>query len=190
MARVLVIYQSKYGQTEKIASFIAGQLKSAGFMTDMLNVQRPRTVSLNDYDGFILGGALYSRRFPKKLSKWISENVDGLNKRPSAFFAVCLAVMQKEPKVREDLEHILGKFLRQNNWSPDRHRVFAGALSYTKYGWVMKQVMKLISRSSHGATDTSRDQEYTDWSEVSQFVKDFVRILPSAPPPKSEYVEL
>ena len=51
--------------------------------------------------------------------------------------------------------------------------VFAGALMYTEYNWLVRMVMKSIARHEGGSTDTSHDTEYTDWTEVDHFAEAF-----------------
>jgi menaquinone-dependent protoporphyrinogen oxidase len=47
--------------------------------------------------------------------------------------------------------------------------VFAGALLYSKYGFVDKFMIRLIMKITGGETDTSKDIEYTDWHKVDDF---------------------
>jgi menaquinone-dependent protoporphyrinogen IX oxidase len=51
--------------------------------------------------------------------------------------------------------------------------VFAGALAYSKYNFLVKWWMKRIAKKSGGETDTSKDYEYTNWNDVSRFAEDF-----------------
>jgi menaquinone-dependent protoporphyrinogen oxidase len=44
--------------------------------------------------------------------------------------------------------------------------------------------MKMIVSFSGGETDSSRDYEYTDWSAVERFARDFARRI--APQPEQE----
>ncbi len=49
----------------------------------------------------------------------------------------------------------------------------AGALLYTKYNLLMRWIMKRIAAKAGGATDTSRDYDYTDWTDLEVFAGDF-----------------
>ena len=69
------------------------------------------------------------------------------------------------------------ELVRNTGWQPKSAATFAGALSYTKYGWLTRLVMKLIARAAHHATDTSRDHEYTDWNQVDRFALEFLTRL-------------
>jgi menaquinone-dependent protoporphyrinogen oxidase len=52
-------------------------------------------------------------------------------------------------------------------------------MAFTKYPWWLRWIMKRISRSQGGPTDTSRDHELTDWIAVEQFAADFAGALSS-----------
>jgi menaquinone-dependent protoporphyrinogen oxidase len=43
--------------------------------------------------------------------------------------------------------------------------------------------MKRITRKAGGDTDTSRDYEYTDWSDLRTFAEDFGRRVPGRASP-------
>jgi menaquinone-dependent protoporphyrinogen oxidase len=177
VARVLIVYESKYGQTEKIAKFLYSRLLGQGHSVNLMNLGAKDFRPPTDYDGIIVGAGIYMQRYPKNLEKWVQTYYPTLSQRSTAFFSVCMAVLDKNLKVQRDLQRIANKFFDKTNWHPKRREVFAGALNYSKYGWVTKQLMGLISRASRGDYDTSRDYEYTNWSEVAQFSDDFLSSL-------------
>ena len=115
----------------------------------------------------------------KKIVEFVTQNLDALQKRPSAFFSVSLtAVGTEDPdKDRSDLERLLAEFSAQTDWHPDTVGVFAGALRYSQYNPIVRFVMKRIAGRHGGETDTSRDYEYTDWEGVTRFVKTFLGML-------------
>jgi menaquinone-dependent protoporphyrinogen oxidase len=100
-----------------------------------------------------------------------------LNEKPTAFLSVCLAVLQEEPKVQQDLSGIIGRFLTVTGWRPTVTKPVAGALLYTRYNPIKRWVMKRIVRKAGGDTDTSRDYEYTDWSDLRAFADEFGELV-------------
>ena len=70
-------------------------------------------------------------------------------------------------------EHTLAlELLTETGWRPGQVTILAGRLAYTKYGWLMRWVMKRIARKAALAIDTSRDHEYTNWDEVGRLADD------------------
>ena len=95
--------------------------------------------------------------------------------------SVCLGVLQKDPKVQQDLQAILDRFVARTGWRPTVVKLVAGALPYTRYGWVQRLVMRRIVAKAGGDTDTHRDYEYTDWNDLRHFAADFGLRLPASP---------
>ena len=60
-------------------------------------------------------------------------------------------------------------------------KIVAGALLYTHYNFFVRWLMKRIVANAGGDTDTSKDYEYTDWSDVRAFAADFGRRAVAAP---------
>ena len=52
----------------------------------------------------------------------------------------------------------------------------AGALPYTRYGWIKRMMMRRIVAKAGGDTDTSRDYEYTDWNDLRVSSRDFAEL--------------
>lgn len=117
--------------------------------------------------------------------KYVSE----LSCRPSAFFSVSGAAIESEELAyREYVE----TFIKKNSWNPDLAVVFAGAIKFTQYSWLKRQVVKYLTSSinskgkfyyqltfSEKPSDTSRDYEFTDWENVEEFAEVFGRLVRS-----------
>ncbi|MEK2645626.1 flavodoxin domain-containing protein [Bdellovibrio sp. BCCA] len=181
MARVLIVYESKYGQTQKIAQYIANKIRNTGIETDILEDHQKEIVGLAKYDGVIVGGAVYARGFPHKLQEWAHRHADVLNETTSAFFSVCLGILENTPKAKKEEREIVQGFFKKTGWCPQQWRIFAGGLKYSKYNWFIKNIMKRIAKQEGSDTDTARDYEYTNWQDVDEFVNDFLVALKTAP---------
>ena len=132
MKSVLILYDTIEGQTEKIAMSIADKLKSEGHWVKV-STPNEMTLPLDAYEAIIVGGPLHMQRYPKHLQNWVAENAKHLKKKKSAFFSVCLGILQKDdPKVQKAEMKIAKDFLRKHKWHPDILEIFAGALVYTK----------------------------------------------------------
>jgi len=55
MAKVLVAYYSKTGNTERMAELVAEGVRSAGAEVDLVQADQVDVAHLGDYDGFALG---------------------------------------------------------------------------------------------------------------------------------------
>jgi hypothetical protein len=54
---------------------------------------------------------------------------------------------------------------------------FAGRLAYTQYGPIKRLILRLIAQREGGSTDTRRDHELTDWTDVARFAETWHRRL-------------
>lgn len=174
MAKVLIIYGTTYGQTAKICDFIGNELKKLTHSADVFDSETiPQWVVPDDYDAVIVGASVISRGFQRHLKKWVKKNSTLLTKKPSAFFSVCLGILQVDEAVKQEEIKLVKELFFRTNWYPQLWTIFAGSLIYTKYNWIVRQVMRRISRKAGGETDMSHDYEYTNWDEVRKFTLDF-----------------
>lgn len=175
MARVLVLYASKTGQTAKIAERMAQQVRDKGHNVDCLEVGRlPHDFNLDAYDRMLIGAPIRMMKFPRPVARFVRRNRETLVAHKAGFFAVCMAAAASNPDTRKDLEKWVRSFISETGWQPAKLGVFAGALMYTKYDFITRMIMKKISQTEGRSTDTSRDHEYTDWEEVTKFTNEFL----------------
>ncbi|QEG20434.1 flavodoxin domain-containing protein [Mariniblastus fucicola] len=165
----LIIYSSKYGQTEKIAWRIA---KAIGHERDSVKVMNARDAldleSLSAFDHIILGSPIYAHRHSKQIAKFIKRFRDSLETMDTAFFSVSASAAGGEEQ-KADATTCMDKFLSIAGFEPTRKTIFAGGLPYRRYNWLTRMVMKWIAGRAGGDTDTSQNYEYTDWDHVESF---------------------
>jgi len=170
MSRILVLYETVDGQTRRIAERMANELSSPGNRVDFYAAAEiPRSVRADLYDLAVIGAPVHRGRYPKTLTAWVKRQAGLLNRMPSAFFSVSLGILQDDPPVRADIARILMSFFRDTGWNPRWFRNFAGALAYSRYGWLKRRLLHWISLKAGRPTDLYRDHDYTDWSAVKDF---------------------
>lgn len=169
MARILIVYGSFDGQTQRIAERIARVLEAAGYPVTLREAGHPAAAGdIAAHDAVVIGGAVRVGRFPRSLERLVRENAAVIALRPNAFFSVCMAA--RDPVRGADVARgYADKLLRSARWNPQATASFAGALVYTRYNPLTRFVMRLISKANGGDTDTSHDYEYTDWAAVERF---------------------
>lgn len=179
MARVLVLYGSSEGQTATIAERIGDVLDAAGHETTLLHANHlPPEFALANYDAVVVGASIHVGRHQSYVTEFVRANADELNELPSAFFSVSLTAAEGTEESEATVATLIEEFLAATEWEPELSLAVAGALTYSKYGFLKRLVMKRIARKSGGETDTSRDYEYTDWDEVEAFAAEFATMLP------------
>jgi len=100
MEKTLIIYESKYGTTEKIAKYLSMVLGPAKYS---------RTEELSngeDFDFIVIGSPIYSGKPHHKICEFIENNLDWLKQKPVALFCTSLS-----PKDGDDNLELLSKML-------------------------------------------------------------------------------
>lgn len=170
----LIIYHSKYGQTEKISHRIAAGLETNRFSVVTHNIDYlDQSISFGDYDLVVIGAPIYATKHSKLLARFIRKHNDDLQSPTTAFFSVSLSA-GGDPGQKDDARRCMEEFLAKTNWNPHVQKTFAGSLPYLEYGWFTRFMMKWIVKKSGGDTDTSKNYEYTDWKRVDRFADELV----------------
>jgi menaquinone-dependent protoporphyrinogen oxidase len=181
MARILIVYASTHGQTAKIAGALADALRRLPAAVDVFDA-RTASCRPHDYDGIIVAASVHAGGYQKTIRRWAKSYASVLNSKQTAFVSVCLAVLQHDPKVRQELDAIVTRFTGDVGWTPTVVKFVAGALLYTRYNWFVRRLMKRIVAKAGGDTDTTRDYEYTDWKDLRDFAERFGRRITAAAP--------
>ncbi len=178
---ILVVYATTQGQTAKVARFVTDELRLAGAEVDCLEAGAadPRP---EEYDAVIVAASIHVSAFQRPVEQWVRRHAAVLRQRPTLFLAVCLAVLQQDPKAQAELREIVARFERKTGWTPAELQFIPGALRYSAYGWLTRLVMKRIAARAGGGTDTSRDYEYTDWADLRVLALGFLAALREGAP--------
>ena len=170
MPRVLIVYASTHKQTEKIAFRISDQLSRRGLQVSSYDIMTiPEKIDFNLYDALIVGAPVRMQNYSEKLRVWVKNSVPYFFAKPTAFFSVCLGIMDPRVATQRQERKIVSEFLQSVRWSPDQTRIFAGALMYSKYNFFLKLMMWWIAWRSGSKTSIFVDQEFTNWNDVKKF---------------------
>ena len=75
MAKILVCYYSKTGNTEKMAQTIADEMKTQDFIVDLKRVEEIKVDELLNYDCIILGSPTYYGSMAWPIKKLLDDSV-------------------------------------------------------------------------------------------------------------------
>ena len=181
MAHVLLVFESRYGSTRRLAERIAAHLKADGNQVT-LRTTRLAPPALRDADAVIIAAPVYLARHPRELLRFVRRHAAWLAERPSAFVSVSGALGGQWPDGPVEARRYVEHFLEATRWQPDLVLTAAGAIAYTRYGPLTRWFMRHASAWTGRSTDTSRDHELTNWSDVDRFAATFAGLL-SGPGP-------
>ena len=185
MARVLVVYASRNGQTGKVARCIAATIREQGHLATIADAaDLPKGLDFRDFRAVVVGSPVIAGGYCRPVVRFIQKHRAELQRVPSVFFSVGLAMLSRTSDGRAQTMRLVEKLLARTGWRPEQVELIAGALPYTRYGALTRWVMRRIVAKAGGDIDVTRDYEYTDWSAVDRFAARFVNIyLPPPVPP-------
>lgn len=177
--KVVVFFATTNGQTQRIAERIAATLREREVSSDAFDVESAegRSIDWKGVDGVLLGASLYRGKYQRRAVEFARTHRDALNSRPSGFFGVSLSAASQNPEEVEAAGQLAQRFAEKAGWKPTRIASFAGALAYTRYGFLIRFIMRRIARKEGAPTDTSRDYELTDWAEVERFASEMAEAV-------------
>lgn len=181
MTKIMIVYSSGEGQTQKIAAFIKEKISVHKYSVEVFDCEKLNSyMPLFDYDGFLIGASVHRGSFSNRIQDWVIENRFFVKNKPSAFFSVCLGILEKGNDALITEGNIVNDFFEKTGWYPSLWRIFAGALKYSKYNWFLKRIIKRIAMKAGFSSDLNHDYEFTDWKDVEIFVDQFLDEVVSA----------
>lgn len=85
--KLLIVYASKYGSTAEIADVIGKELRKRSHQVTVTVVDKvDEADSPENFDGFVIGSAVYAGSWLKKAATFLQHNKDLLASRPVWFF--------------------------------------------------------------------------------------------------------
>jgi menaquinone-dependent protoporphyrinogen oxidase len=192
MKPVLILYATREGHTRRVAEHLVGSLRGRGIAAETVDAAHiPNGFSLSRYCAAVIAASVHCGVHEREIIRFVKDHVEALNRMPAALLSVSLseagAEDRKSPLARRvqaaaDVQRMIDALLKETGWRPGRIKAVAGALLFTKYNFLLRFVMKRISRQAGGATDTSKDHEYTDWKALDIFIDEFVQAIPTHEP--------
>jgi menaquinone-dependent protoporphyrinogen oxidase len=123
--RILVAYATKHRSTREVAETIAESLRECGHEVSCRPAGEVR--ALDDYEGVVLGGALYAGRWHRDAVRFLARHRRALAALPLAVFAMGPKTLDESDIAasRAQLDAALAKV---PELAPDRAAVFGGVV--------------------------------------------------------------
>lgn len=169
MAKILIIYSTTDGQTEKISLRLQKVIEEEGdHQVSICSVTNSAHLDLALFDKIVIGASIRYGTHNPLVGEFIDKNKALLDSKPNAFFSVNV-VARKAEKSCPEANPYLQKFLKRIAWRPRELAVFAGKIDYPRYRFIDRLMIRLIMWMTKGPTDPKAVVEFTDWQQVKEF---------------------
>ena len=156
--KILIIYQTHSGTTEKATEFLAEKL---GTEATIVNLKKGKVPPLDDYNKVIIGGSIRASNIQKGIKKYIAANIEALKDKDIGLYLCCM----------EEGENALKQF---NDSYPEELRsiakatgFFGGEFNLEKLNFLEKGIIKKVA----GVTESVSKMNY---EAIEQFALDIM----------------
>jgi menaquinone-dependent protoporphyrinogen oxidase len=170
MASILLIYSTVDGHTRGIAERMRASWSSAGHQVTLTSLDEDPDPDPAPFDHVVIGASIRYGKHRPNVAEYVNRHAESLQGRPGAFFTVNL-VARKPGRNDRETNPYLRKFLASVRWAPDPVAAFAGKLNYPSYGFLDRQVIRLIMWITKGPTESTAVVDFTDWQAVEDFAR-------------------
>ncbi len=176
--KVLIVYASTEGQTQKIATELLNFIKSETTSCDLLNAGDGFRLPVGSYDAFVLAASIHHSEHQSSMFHFIQDNKDLLNQKPCCFLSVSLSAALPDALHQQEAKSYLNTFLEHTGLQPRMSLCVAGALRYQEMDYFRRELARTILLRTMGTTDVdlSRDYEFTDYEEVYSLIETFLPV--------------
>ena len=168
MSKILIIYSTTDGQTERICQQLQYVVQQHTHQVTVVPIQDADLTDLAGFDKIVVGASIRYGKHSPLVFDFVRRHEILLNSKATAFFTVNV-VARKPEKNRPDTNPYMLKFLKKVGWKPARLGVFAGKINYPALGWGDRNIIRFIMWMTKGPTDPTGVFEFTDWNQVDAF---------------------
>lgn len=183
--KAAVFFATREGQTRKIADRLVADFRMHELAVDLHDVKALHSpVDWPHYAVACVAASVHGGHHEPEMIAFVRQHREALQRLAAVFLSVTLSEAGAEdprasPAERQqsaaDAQRMIDGFVAETGWRPARCLPVAGALTYSRYNFLIRFVMKRIARRQGAPTDTSRDYEFTNWSAVDRFVDEVVQ---------------
>lgn len=181
MHEVLIAYATREGHTREIAQHLADTLVGLGARAVVHDVSAGE-LDLAPFDRVVLAASVHLGRHERSMINFIKRHRELLSAKEAALISVggasAAAEHAETPSKRKqyarDAQDAVSLLFSQTTWKADHVEYVGGAVLYRRYSWLVRFIMKRISKSEGLSTDTTKDHDYTNWAALDHFATELV----------------
>jgi menaquinone-dependent protoporphyrinogen oxidase len=140
------------------------------------------------WDAVVLAAPVHAGRHLPEMTTFVSDHLAGIQRLPPAFISVSASqasaeqpelTPEKRARFAAEVQDIVDRFSTETRWRPSKIKLVAGTLLGSHYNPLVRFLIKQVARRSGEIVNLSEDQEFTNWEDLDEFIREFVGELPS-----------
>ena len=172
--KILIIYGTIEGHTEKVAHFLESELKNQGHESALFNTaERTSAISFQGIDKVILAASVHERRHPQTFEVFLTGHSEEISSRPCMLISVSLSAAHTEGE-EEAMEYV-EEMLMRTGLNPDKTLCVGGAIKLSKYDFYALQVLRHVVLRGKEFDASKNEHEFTDWDKLSAVASSFIK---------------
>lgn len=156
--KILVTYASKCGSTGEVASAIGKAFAQNGARVDVLPLKK--VANLSDYQAVFVGSAIRAAKWLREATNFVSENRAILQRVPTAYFTVCITMVEDTPASRAKAAGFLEPV--RTVLTPAAEGYFAGKVDPKSLSFLENTMLK--------AKDVPQG-DFRDWDKITSWAQ-------------------
>lgn len=176
MGRVCIVFESRYGQSQRIAERVGALAAACGHEVILRRAALAYAADLQWASAVVLVAPVYDRKHAREVTDLAVAHRQLLATRPTALFSVSLAAALGSKRLAQHAAgQLVREFLVATGLQPVTTAAVAGGLNYPAYPPGLRFGMRLGALVMGLPTDTSRAHDLTDWTQVERVADEFLR---------------
>lgn len=171
--KVLVIFESFEGQTEKIAHHVGEATRQHGHDVTVVDVGRETDVAFDGVGAVVLAAPVHQRRHPPGFEAFLQANRQALADRRTLMLSVSLSASFAAGL--EEAQEYLVEMKMRTGLEPDAEALVAGAIRVEKYDYFALQVIRHVILRGREFDPAAGDHEFTDWDALKATLTAFLQ---------------
>jgi menaquinone-dependent protoporphyrinogen IX oxidase len=181
---VAVLYGASTRHTRAIAERVKATLLAHGFPVEAHSLQGLTGFHLGRRIATALLAAVERGKQEQTVVDFVKAHRTELDRMPVALISIALgeagdpvtpAVPGRLGQFEGDVQKAPNPFFAATGWHPTRLKSFAGTISYTRYNFFVRLVMRLLGGKERAEADMARGRDNAGWDALDVFVAEFVQ---------------
>ena len=178
LAKILIVFCSRYGSTGEIVLKIAETIRKSGNINNIRNLKnldKHDIPDLKQYDGIIIGTGIKWGHWTKEINKFLTDYDSELRNLniPIAIFATSGKAISN---YRLTKKMYIDDKIKNKNYNVVLTEIFAGMLNLTpnsRFNWFERRIV-LAMRSEVPEIQPKMKNDFRDWPKIVKFTNNFI----------------